>query len=60
MQSQNVMGWEQMLKGRMSKEWDKNYDKCAKNNRDADEKMNGLKWTINIIDKTWKWFLNEW
>ena len=44
----------------MSKEWEKNYDQCAKHNRDADKKMNQLKWTINAIDKTWKWFLNEW
>ena len=44
----------------MSKEWEKNYDQCAKHNRDADKKMNGLKWTIDTINKTWKWFLNEW
>ena len=44
----------------MSKEWEKNYDKHARNNRDADKKMNGLKLTINITDETWKWFLNEW
>ena len=55
-----MVGWEQMLKGRMSKEWEKNYDKCARINKDADENVNGLKWTINIIDETWKWFLNKW
>ena len=60
LQSQNVIGWEQTSKGRMSEEWEKNYDKCARINKDADENVNGLKWTINIIDKTWKWFLNKW
>ena len=25
-----------------------------------DKKMNGLKWTINTTDETWKWFLNKW
>jgi len=60
LQSQNMIGWEQMLKGRMSKEWEKNCDKCARINKDADKNVSGLKWTINIIDETWKWFLNEW
>ena len=60
LQSQNMIGWEQMLKGRMSEEWEKNYDKHARINKDADKSVNGLKWTINIINETWKWFLNKW
>ena len=54
------MGWDQVLKGRLSKEWEKNHDKHAKHNREADKKMNRSKWTINVIDEMWHWFLKEW
>ena len=60
LQSQNMIRWDQTSKGRMSEEWEKNYDKHARINKDADKNVSGLKWTINIIDETWKWFLNEW
>ena len=53
LQSQNMIGWDQILKGRMSNEWEKKCDQHAKHDQDADKKMNGLKSTINTIDKTW-------
>ena len=57
--SQNFVGWDQILKGRMSDEWQISCNK-HKCNTNATNKIDGLMWTTNIIHETWQWFLKEW
>ena len=47
------------MKGRMSEEWEVNCNthKCRTN--DANNKIDGLQWSINIVHETWV-FLKEW
>ena len=60
LQSQNDIGWNQLLKGRMSKEWEVNCNAHKRRTNNVNNEINGLQWSVNIVHETWAWFLKEW
>jgi hypothetical protein len=46
--SQEKIGWDHLLRGRISIEWSKLYNKQTKTD-------NGQKWTANVIKQIWKY-----
>ena len=51
---QNMMGWDQLLKGRISEWLEISVNKKSKHKQDTNNKHNGLQLCV------WKWFLQEW
>ena len=60
MQSQNLIGWDQALKGRMSEQWQISFDKCKWSTKNVANKIDGLTWSIDTIHEMCQWFLKEW
>ena len=59
-QSQNMIGQDQVLKGCMSEEWQISFDKHKWSTRNVTSEVDGLTWSMNMMHKMWQWFLKEW
>ena len=44
----------------MGKEWERNCDTHKRRTNNADNKIDGLQWSVNIVHKMWTWFVKEW
>ena len=60
LETQNHTGWENLMKGRMSEEWEKSHNWFERNDNDPNNEMDGSQWCVRMTHEMWQWFLQEW
>jgi len=60
LETQNCIGWENVTRGRMSKEWEKSCNWHKRITNDFNNETDGLQWCVKMTHETGQWFLQEW
>ena len=60
LETQNCTGWNNLMKGRMSEEWENGCNWCKRTKNNSNDEIDGLQWCVKTMHKIWQWFLKEW